>query len=94
MTFLRTMVEQRLYSVYTRTNLEFKSSIFWRFANLNTAASGTLQTKRQHFPDALKPKPRSTPTFVICDEITVMCWNENRDVYALSTLYCDLLCMV
>ena len=69
MTILRTMVEQWLYGVYT-----------WNsspplFGDLNTTASGMLQT------DALKPKPgeaarpRSTPTFAICDEITVVRWN-------------------
>lgn len=67
---------------------------------MSTTASGTLCTNRRFFPEVLKPQPgesrrgRGTHTFAYSDKLTVVRWSDNRDVYAMSTLYSDSLCTV
>lgn len=83
------------YTVYM-DNFYASPKLFKDLLSAGTYACGTLRTNRKNFPDSLKPKagerarPRGTPIFAFCDKITV----DNKDVYALSTLYSDSLYMV
>ena len=57
-----------------------------------TAASGTVRTNRKHFPASLKTKKGERLTrghceFLYHNEITATRWYDNKDVYALSTVY-------
>ena len=87
------------YTVYM-DNFYASPQLFKDLLSVSTYASGTLRTNRKHFPDSLKPKAgerakaRGTPTFAFCDKVTVVRWIDNKDVYAMSTLYPDSVCMV
>lgn len=87
------------YTVYM-DNFYASPQLFKDLLSMNTYACGTLRQNRKKFPDSLKPKagerakPRGTSIFAFCNKITVVRWIDNKDVYAMSTLYSDSLCMV
>lgn len=62
-----------------------------------TTASGTVRQNRKHFPDQLKPvcgeptRSRGATTFAFHKQLTMVRWSDNKDVYALSTLFSDSL---
>ena len=64
---------------------------------LKTLCTGTLRLNRKEFPEILKPQAgqatatRGTCSFAHHDEITVVRWRDNKDVYAISTVSSDSL---
>ena len=87
------------YSVYT-DNYYSSPVLFEDLLAAGTTATGTIRTNRKHFPKILKrasgerPQERGTTTFAYHNNITVVRWIDNRDVYAISTLNSDLLTKV
>ena len=56
-----------------------------------TTATGTVRCTRKNFPSCLKEKSnesRGATTSAYHNNITVVKWHDNRDVYAISTLHC------
>ena len=78
-------------------NFYTSPELFHDLLERNTSASGTVRQNRKHFPALLKPvygetaRPRGTTTFAYYKQLTMVRWSDNKDVYALSTLYSDQL---
>ena len=87
------------YSVYM-DNYYSSPVLFEDLLAAGTVGTGTLRTTRKQFPKMLKPfsgeppKERGTTMFAYHDNITVVRWADNRDVYAISTLNSDSLTKV
>ena len=65
-----------------------------RPATSRSVVSGTVHTSRKHFPTSLKPNQGENNTQGYCEflyhrELTATRWHENKDIYALSTVYGD-----
>ena len=85
------------YTVYM-DNYYSSPLLYKDLLDAGTTASGTLRSNRRNFPKSLKQKsksvPRGTTTFAFHDNITVVKWCDNRDVYAISTLYSNSMTRV
>ena len=81
---------QKGYTVYM-DNYYSSPLLFKDLLAAGTNASGTLRSNRKNFPECLKQNytstPRGTTTFAFHNNVTVVKWWDNRDVYAMSTLY-------
>ena len=78
-------------------NFYTSPELFHDLLERNTSASGTVRQNHKHFPALLKSvygetaTPRGTTTFAYYKQLTMVRWSDNKDVYALSTLYSDQL---
>ena len=62
-----------------------------------TTATGTVRCNRNNFPDSLKGKskqPRGSSTVAYHNNITLVKWHDNRDVYAISALHSNSMTKV
>ena len=84
------------YSVYM-DNYYSSPELFRDLLLRKTTASGTVRLNRKYFPDQLKPvrgepaRSRGTTSFAFHGQLTMVRWIDNKDVYALSTIFSDTL---
>lgn len=95
------LLESRLNKGHAVYMDNFYSSpvLFLDLLSHGTLASGTVRTNRRHFPSAIKPdqhekNARGYSNFLFHNKLTATRWYDNKDVYALSTIYSDSLTTV